>query len=56
MKLLDTLFGRGRKRATAGQIVNEQSARDRAAAREYWEAQVAADLKRRGVSNNRRPS
>jgi hypothetical protein len=54
MKLLEKLFGRGRERAHAKPAASGQSARDRAAAREYWEAQVAADLKRRGVSSNRR--
>lgn len=53
MKFLEGLFGRSRKREVSPRE-NEQSARDRAAARQYWDAQVAADLKRRGVASDRR--
>lgn len=60
MKIFDRLFsrfpGRGRTRAAGEPAATEQSARDRTVAREYWDAQVAADLKRRGVASNRRPN
>lgn len=54
MNLLGRLLGLKRKYASTEPTVNMGSAEDRAVARQYWDAQVAADLKRRGVPTDRR--
>lgn len=53
MKLFKGLFGRSSKQAADEPVIHEQSASDRAAAREYWEGHAVADQKRRGVPSNR---
>lgn len=54
MQFFKRLFGHGHKHAPTEPDGNEQSDRDRAIARKYWDTQLAADLKRRGVPSNQR--
>lgn len=54
MNFFGRLLGLKRKHSSTEPAVNVGSAQDRAVARQYWDAQVAADLKRRGVSSNDR--